>query len=117
MTELLRRFVFRPYRKGMGPVFRLKVWDANRTEYGKNMLGYELRMGRTVLFTGEDFGCSPLHSIDGDNAAAAIMGFLTMRPGDTDPEYFANYTPEQLAYCAEHAEALSCEVDARFGRD
>ncbi len=42
------------------------------------------------------------------------MGFLTLRPGDTDPDYFEDYTPEQHAYCDAHAEALSCEVSARF---
>ena len=29
-----------------------------------------------VLFEGEDFGCSPLHAIDSDEAAAGIMAFL-----------------------------------------
>ncbi len=80
--------------------------------------GYATKWGKpitTVLFEGEDFGCSPMHGIDSDATVAAIMAFLTLRPGDTDPEYFADYTPEQLAYCSEHAETLSCEVDCRFG--
>jgi hypothetical protein len=162
--DVLRKVTFRPYRKGMGPVFRLVTWDTGRTGYGgKSMLGYRLTMrgpcgcaeagnkttcgtcGRSwcahcypgpaalcpfccngkarpweesksaVLFEGEDFWCSPLHAIDSDAAVESIMAFLTCKPGDTDPEYFADYTPAQLDYCSQHAEALASEVEARFG--
>ncbi len=114
--DVLRVIRFRPYRKGMGPTFRLTTWDTNRTGFGgKYLIGYRLSMGRTVLFEGEDFGCSPMHAIDSDEAVKGIMGFLTLRPGDTDAEYFRDYTPAQLDYCAHHAEALSCEVMNRFG--
>lgn len=122
--EVLRVIRFSPYRKGHGPVFRLKTWDTGRTIGGKNCVGYRLSMGMpnivgnppvwTVLFEGEDFGCSPLHAIDSDACVAGIMGFLTLRPGDTDREYFDSYTPEQLEYCQQHAEALACEVEHRF---
>jgi hypothetical protein len=36
---------------------------------------------------------------DNENVIEAIMGFVTLRPGDTDAEHFDNYTPEQLAFC------------------
>lgn len=68
-----------------------------------------------TLFEGDDFGASPLHAVDSDETVAALMGLLTLRPGDTDPDYFADYTPEQLRFCTEHAETLACEVEARFG--
>lgn len=124
--EILRVIRFHPYRKGMGPVFRLKVWDTNeRDSCGKWVLGYRLSMGEpnavgnppvwTVIFEGEDFGCSPMHAVDSDETMTGIMCFLTLRPGDTDQEYFKDYTPEQLDYCAQHAEALAHEVDWRFG--
>lgn len=125
--DTLRVIRFRPYLKGKGPSFRLKTWDADRVEYCKQVVGYRLSMGVgnenaagnpaawAVLFEGEDFGCSPLHAIDSDAAVEGIMSFLTLQPGDTDPEYFAGYTPEQLDYCSRHAESLSCEVDRRFG--
>lgn len=129
--NILRTVRFRPYRKGMGPQFKLVTWDTGRTGYGgKYLVGYRLVMGggsnRTesatgqpaawvTLFEGEDFGCSPMHAIDSDETIAGIMGFLTLRPGDTDADYFENYTPEQLAFCSEHAESLACEVEGRFG--
>lgn len=116
---LLRRCIFSPYRKGMGPVFYLVTWDTNRVNsMGKYLLGYRLTMrdkGKlTLLFKGEDFGCSPLHAIDSDETIVAIMGFLTLRPGDTDDEYFLDYTKKQLDYCSQHAEALAGEVMNRF---
>ena len=117
--DILRRCVFTPYIRGAGPTFRLVLWDTHQTDCGKCVLGYCLTMhcrrGRVVLFEGEDFCASPLHAIDSDETIAGLMGFLTLRPGDTDPEYFADYTTEQLDYCSQHAEALSCEVSARFG--
>ena len=124
--DILRVVRFRPYLQGQGPVFRLTTWDANRTGFGgKNLIGYRLSIGRSqnvvgnppvweVLFEGDDFGCSPLHAIDSDQAIAGIMGFLTLRPGDTDQEYFDSYTTAQLEFCDQHAEALACEVMGRF---
>ena len=45
---------------------------------------------------------------------AAIMGFLTLRPGDTDRDYFDSYTAEQIEFRDTHAETLACEVYSRF---
>ena len=52
-------------------------------------------------------------AIDSDATMRSIMDFLTMKPEDTADEYFADYTPEQLAFCARHAEQLSFEVWTR----
>jgi len=114
---LLRRVVFEPYRHG--PTFTLTTWDCGDTiSGGKFRIGYRLSMyeeGKTrTVFEGEDFGCSPMHAIDSDDAVVCLMGFLTLRPGDTDPEYFDDYTAFQLEYADQHAEALSCEVSNRF---
>ena len=129
VLDILRTVRFRPYRRGMGPVFRLTTWDTNtRDSYGKYRLGYRLSIGREqnaagnppaweVLFHGTDFGCSPLHAIDSDATVAGIMAFLTLRPGDTDAEYFADYSQVQLDYCSEYAEALDSEVRRRFGEN
>src|SRR5262245_8240315 len=85
-NDPLRLVVFKPYAKGQGPVFRLKLWDTGQTGYGgKSLLRYQLIMSDgVVLFQGSDFGCSPLHAIDSDEAVKGIMSFLTLRPGDTD---------------------------------
>lgn len=126
--QILRRVHFAPYRPNAGPTFRLTVWDTYRSDgrgrgYARSWLGYRLQMSqrfgslghkRETIFEGEDFGCSAAHAIDSDAVVAGIMALLTCRPGDTDAEYFENYTPAQLAYCQEHAEALASEVARRF---
>lgn len=121
--ETIGSFVFEPFIPGGGPVFVLGTWDTHRRdEYGKHILAYRLSMGSgrlgekdSILFEGEDFHCAPGWAIDSNEAIASLMGFLTLRPGDTDEDYFADYTPAQLDYCARYAEALSCEVTARYG--
>lgn len=117
--DYLRRCIFRPYRKGAGLVFTLTLSDTYRRDHrGKSILAYRLTMSdtksRVVLFAGSDFACSPCHAIDSDEVVSDLMGFLTLRPGDTDDAYFAAYSPLQLDYCATYAEALSAEVESRF---
>lgn len=116
----LRRCVFTPYRKGMGPVFTLDTFDTGRRDSrGSTYQRYVLRMREAsgpsvVLFEGDDYSPSPMNASDSDAAIEGIMGFLCLRPGDTDSDYFEKYTPEQLAFAEQHAEALSCCVSDRF---
>ena len=120
MKELIRSCRFSPYRPGQGPRFVLKVYDLNRYRDNKACLGYCLTQTEkgskpVILFEAEDFCASPCHAIDSDETIAALMGFLTLKPGDTDREYFENYSPLQMDYCQAHAEALGAEVYFRFG--
>lgn len=131
--EPIRRVIFRPYRKGMGPSFTLTLWDAGERYEAtgrRNYIRYKLtqtgsaytatmryRRVTTELFTGDDFSPGPMHAIDSDACVRGLMGFLTLRPGDTDSDYFREYTDEQRRFCDEHAEALSAEVMARLGEE
>ena len=63
----------------------------------------------------EDFAGSPLHADDSDETLRALIGFLTLRPGDTDPEYFEHYTERQRQFCDQDAEALSIYADELCG--
>jgi hypothetical protein len=88
----------------------LTMWYTGRSDnYGKDILGYQLTHKGAVIFTGEDFGCSPLYTATSASSASALLGFLTLRPGDVEADYFErhNYTPEQLAWTDTEAEALS----------
>lgn len=110
---------FTPYRPGMGPRFILKLFETHRRDsLGKEIVRYQLiqrdPQRQVELFAGDDFACSPLYVIDSVGCAEGLMGFLTLRPGDTDAEYFERYTQEQLEFCNRHAEALHCEVTARW---
>lgn len=116
----VRTVIFKPYLDPAMPRFRLVISDTGLTWGcdGKTRLAYTLSMhqGRkTIIFEGSDFYASPLHAIDSDEVVKALMDFLTLREGDVEADYFAKYTPEQLAFRDRHAEALSCEVYGRFG--
>lgn len=114
--ELLTDTIFVPYTKGAGPVFRLQTYDLNsRDSLGKWRLRYRLHMREGhreyLLFAGDDFSCSPMHGTDSPETTEAVMSFLCLRPGDTDPEYFESYTKEQMDFAEEHSEALACAVE------
>jgi len=115
MKIKIRLARFRPYRKGQGPTFSLALYELPGQS---ERIGYTLRQhdrGKTaVIFDGRDFRPSPLHAWDSDETVAAIMGFLTLRLGDTDREYFDRYTAEQIKFRDTHAETLACEVYSRF---
>lgn len=121
--DALRTIRFRPYMPGAGPSFTLRTFATDRTDKrGQTIIAYELferpaddSKPAVLLFSGEDFAGSPCHADDSDDSIGALMGFLTLRPGDTDADYFANYSDDQLAYCHAHAEALSLTSDDRFG--
>ena len=137
MREYLRRCIFRPYRKGCGPAFTLTLWEWRYGGPGGVLIEYTLqqsdlrhrkgtreealhtlRTGETLppgtLFHGRDFGPGRFNCVDSDEAIEGLMGFLTLRPGDTDAEYFRDYTAAQLEFCSQHAEVLSGEVCVRF---
>lgn len=80
--------------------FTLRLWDTGKRDWrGQTKLDYELKDGRKVVFAGDDFAGSPMHADDSRETVAALLGFLTLKPGDTDADYFEQYTPEQLAWC------------------
>lgn len=83
----------------------LRLWDTYRTRGNKNVLRYQFKVGRKVIFEGEDYCTSPRYAIDSLAAAYGCLGFLTLKPGDTDSEYFENYTETQMNW----AKSSQCE--------
>lgn len=72
--------------------------------YGKRQVIYGLLdpIG-DMIFDGDEYYPSPAHDPEGLDAAKDLLGFLTLRPGDTDKEYFADYTPDQMAFALSDA--------------
>lgn len=93
-----------------GP-FKLELYDAlKRDHLQKDILGYALyhdAYGTEPIFEDSDFSCSPLHAIDSDATVAALLHFLALKPGDTDSEYFENYTDRQMEFAQDEGEELS----------
>lgn len=90
--------------------FELRLYEINQLHTDeKPQLGYEFfdrSYGLSPIFSGTDFRPSPLHAVDSDATAAALLSFLSLRPGDTDADYFAGYTPRQLDWRDARAEEL-----------
>jgi hypothetical protein len=116
--QILRDEELEPYHHG--PKFRIITWVTDRTDRrGQTIIGYRFTeiqpYGRPeVIFCGEDFAGSPLHADDSDETLKALLGFITLRPGDTDREFFEKYTARQLRFANEHAEILSAIVEGMF---
>lgn len=86
----------------------LRLWDTNRLTggaFGKAILKYQFKVGRKVIFEGEDFSPSPCWAIDSLQTAYSCLSFLTLKPGDTDSEYFEKYSEDQMNW----AKSSKCE--------
>lgn len=92
--------------------FKLLLYDTNQTDrYGKSVLAYRLFGNGSLIFAGADFHASPMHAIDSEATLCGLLAFLSLRPGDTDADYFASYTPDQLVWAkSSRAEELACIV-------
>lgn len=99
-ANICRRVRISPYRRGMGPVFTLTLWDnaGYQERTGKCLLRYELKMGATTLASGSDFALGFGICTDSDRAVADIMGLLS----------------SDAAVPEHEREALALEVERRF---
>jgi len=66
------------------------------------------------IFDGNDFSTPLSVCVDSDDVVRGLMGFLCLRPGDTDQEYFNDYTPDQHAFASEFAEYLGYYVQEEW---
>jgi hypothetical protein len=89
--------------------YTLETWTTGKYDRrGQSEIAYRLtHPSGWVIFDARDFHGSPLHADDSDETMRALIGFLTLRPGDTDAEYFAGYTARQLEWAEAEAEYLS----------
>lgn len=120
-SDRLRTKYFRPYLPGRGPVFRLTLWATSARDWrGQTVIAYRFESKEvgaksySVLFEGSDFAGSPMNADDSDSTLYGLLGFLTCKPGDTDSEYFADYTEAQMAFAQAHAETIACMIPEGF---
>jgi hypothetical protein len=99
-------------------LFEITSWDGNVYTVKLERIGrYRPTGGEFVqyrfyqpgakrpLFSGDDFGTSPMDAVLSEASAMGLLGFLTCQPGDTDDDFFKGYTPKQR----EWAESYECE--------
>lgn len=81
----------------------LEIGGDGRTSDGRIRYTYRLSRKDQVIFKGHDFcsgsGVAPVAASLG-HAAGCLLGFLTVRPGDVESDYFQDYTPNTAtAFC------------------
>lgn len=77
---------------------------------GRKWYAYQFgKVNAAPLFVGTDYSC-PQYASD-LRVMSDLLVFMTLRPGDTDADYFDSYTPEQLHFAETDAENLSCYND------
>ena len=74
-----------------------------------NRIEVEVRQGGRVVFPRGQLYCGlpTFKPIDGPHARELVLSLVAMKPGDTDEDFFAHYTPEQLAWVDRNADGVS----------
>ena len=78
---------------------------------GHTRIDVEVRHGGRAVFRRGDTWCAvPCGTTtDGIAAKELVMALVAMKPGDTDSDYFAGYSAEQLAWAEKYGEAIDSE--------
>lgn len=79
---------------------KIKSLGVSLTTYyqGTGILAYKMYVDGKLLFKGNDYKPSPALGIDTIEANVDLLGLLTVGVGDTDSDYFKDYTPIQLEW-------------------
>ena len=108
-------------------VLAVTAYDANHTDARTGHMRIDVRAvlcetvnskrSRRVIFERGDTYCAVNRwtAIDSDDAKQLVCSLLGMKPGDTDDEYFASYTPDQLAFAEQYGETIDMYALDRFG--
>lgn len=105
-------------RKGE-PVIVIHAYDGPRGTFsatGHSRIDVEVRQGGRVVFPRGALYCGVPSNTTTDGIAARelVLSLVSMRPGDTDEEYFGDYTEEQLSWVNRYAEELSMVREMRY---
>jgi hypothetical protein len=88
-------------------------WD----NAGRVRLTCEVKHGSTVVFPKGKLVCALHSASDSIEAKDLVMALVAMHPsagGGEGDDYYADYTPEQLAWVEEHGETLDMERQTRY---
>ena len=87
-------------------------WASN----GGIKISCEVRHGGKVIFPrGQLWGSLPPgRSSDGIAAREHALAMVAIKPGDTDEDFFKDYSPEQLAWLKEYAEHVDMIRSDRY---
>jgi hypothetical protein len=82
--------------------FTLELWDTHvPTGSGylaHTLLAYRFSDRGTVVFAGDRFAPPSGVCVDSDECVAAVLFWFTLKPGDTEGEFFESYSPLQMSW-------------------
>jgi hypothetical protein len=118
MNDHLGTWTFEPYissHPSDALTLRLSLWDTYRTRDGKSELRYCLSIvegsaeysRNPITFEGADFYPSPLHAIDSDATAAALIGFFAYYAESESAREEQGFSERQSEALTSHADALT----------
>lgn len=81
------------YELSMEEAGTVGTWPKIKMRYAFRRIGED-----DPIFQGDDFQVSPMDDPGSRAAALSLLTFLCLKPGDTDEEYFKDYTPRQWAW-------------------
>lgn len=98
------------------PHIHIHAFDGGPQSPNHRRIDVEVKQGSKVVFPLGVLYCGLPRSRDprSVHAKELVMALVAMKPGDTDPDYFDDYTPEQLAWARHNGEALTVEHSARY---
>lgn len=92
----------RPIKTWKRDGFTLRLYDTNvptgTGRLGETFLAYDFFDGQKLIFTGDRYRVAPGYAVDSMASVYGLLGFLSLKPGDTDDEYFKDYSPAQMAW-------------------
>jgi hypothetical protein len=93
--------------------FEGRVMSPNHTR-----VDVEVSLNREVIFDRGTLYCGipAQHSLDGVHARENVLSLVAMKPGDTDDEYFENYSTDQLEFADRFGEELSLARETTYCR-
>lgn len=87
--------------------YRAEIWFDRFGEYGRIHLLFDFYFKGEKVFESMPFSPAPGTTGNYHAVVENAVFFMSLQPGDTDDEFFEDYTPEQLAFVKEHGEDLS----------
>lgn len=89
-------------------IVTIHAYDANVCDNGTHSrIDVEvLHKGHKIFKRGDTY-CATPRCIDNYEAKELVCSLIAMKPGDTDEDYFAGYSPEQLSWAERFGEEIS----------
>lgn len=78
--------------------FLVRLWDMQSPGLGGYYVAYEFYDNKQLIFSGEDYKPPYWAAIDSIGAVVSLLLWFILKPGDTDSEYFEQFTDEQMKW-------------------